>query len=422
MNTGPVEAFAELESALTGLRKAFDDVWQLPEADVVDLIRRNHRVVAQLQFLGLDLLTEAQQRSIPDRQASTSAANWLSGLLRLSPGAAKEQVRVAESLAHRNREVAAALAEGEVGFEQTAAITRTVDALPAAATHDQRRAAEAFLLEQSRILDAAQLMGCRKRLNDVIDPDGTLEREKTAAQLRGATFRNHGDGTQSFSCRDTDERMAKLKAALDPLAAPRPESNGEKDDRTPAQRRADAMADLVSLALRGDQLPKQRGNRAHLLVTITEENLRTRRGFGVTASGEHLTAAAIRRIACDAKITPITVDANGVPLAVGRTRRTVTPAQWCALVIRDKGCIFPGCDRPAGWCQGHHVIYWENWGLTDLDNMVLLCDHHHDSVHHHQWTVEFGEDGHPQVIPPPWMDPTGTPRRNHHWRPPPLGG
>jgi hypothetical protein len=92
-----------LESALTGLRKSLDDLWQLPEADVVDLIRRNHRVVAQLQFLGLDLLTEAQQRSIPARQASASAANWLSGLLRLSPGAAKEQVRVAESLAHRKR-------------------------------------------------------------------------------------------------------------------------------------------------------------------------------------------------------------------------------------------------------------------------------------------------------------------------------
>src|SRR3954465_4244603 len=138
MNTGPVEAFAELESALTGLRKTLDGLWQLPEADVVDLIRRNHRVVAQLQFLGLDLLAEAQQRSVPDRQASTSAANWLSGFVRVSPGAAKEQVGVAESLAHRNREAAAAMAEGEVGFEQTAAITRTVDALPAGATHDQR--------------------------------------------------------------------------------------------------------------------------------------------------------------------------------------------------------------------------------------------------------------------------------------------
>jgi hypothetical protein len=344
----------------------------------------------------------------------------LSGLLRLSPSAAKEQVRVAESLAHRNREAAAAFAEGEVGFEQTAVITRIVDNLPDAATHDQKRRAETFLLAQSRISDAALLMGCRKRLHDHIDPDGTLEREKTAAQLRGANFRNHGDGTQTFNWRGTDETMAKLKAALDPLAAPRPETNGDKDDRTPAQRRADAMADLVGIALRGDQLPKQRGNRAHLLVTITEQNLRTGRGFGVTATGEDLTATAIRRIACDAKITPITIDGNGVPLAVGRTRRTVTPAQWAALVIRDKGCIFPGCDRPASWCQAHHRIHWEDGGPTDLTNTLLHCDHHHDVVHHHGWDVEFGDDGHPQAIPPAWMDQSRTPRRNHYWRPPPL--
>jgi hypothetical protein len=114
------------------------------------------------------------------------------------------------------------------------------------------------------------------------------------------------------------------------------------------------------------------------------------------------------------------VDGNGVPLAVGRTRRTVTPAQWAALIIRDKGCNFPGCDRPAGWCQAHHVIWWEDWGLTDLDNMVLLCDHHHDSVHHHGWDVTFAPDGLPQVIPPAWVDQSRTPRRNSYWRPPPL--
>jgi hypothetical protein len=140
----------------------------------------------------------------------------------------------------------------------------------------------------------------------------------------------------------------------------------------------------------------------------------------LSGSGEDLTAAAIKRIACDAMITPIRIDGNGVPLAVGRTRRTVTPAQWAALVIRDRGCIFPGCDRPPGWCQAHHRIPWEVGGPTVLGNTLLLCDHHHDSVHHHGWDVEFGEDGHPQVIPPPWTDPNRTPRRNSYWRPPVL--
>jgi hypothetical protein len=420
MDTGPVQAFAGLESALCEVRKTFENLWQLPEDDVVELLRRQHLALAQLQFLGLDLLTEARQRSIPDRQAATSPQNWLGGLLRLTPGEAKRRVRVAEALTNRYRDTASAFAEGLVDEDQAAAIATLLDGLPDCATHEQRRRAEAFLLAQSRVLDADALRGLGKKMHEVIDPDGTLEREREAKDKRAAHFRNHGDGTQTFNWRDTDEVMATLKAALDPLAAPRPAQNGEADPRLPSQRRADAISDLVGLALRGDQLPRQRGNRAHLLVVITEENLRTGRGLGLTGSGEDLTAAAIKRIACDAKITPVRIDRHGVPLAVGRTRRTVTPGQWLALVIRDTGCIFPGCDRPAAWCQAHHLIPWEEGGPTDLDNLMLVCDHHHDSVHHHDWEAELGEDGHPQVIPPAWIDQSRTPRRNNHWRPPPV--
>jgi hypothetical protein len=97
-------------------------------------------------------------------------------------------VRVAESLAQRNREVAAALAEGATCFEQAAAITRITDNLPATASHEQQRRAEEFLLEHARVLDAAQLMGLRKRMHDVIDPDGTLQRERDAKDRRAASL------------------------------------------------------------------------------------------------------------------------------------------------------------------------------------------------------------------------------------------
>jgi hypothetical protein len=420
MSNGVVEAFAGFQSALTELRKSFDELYQVHEPDLVELIRAHHTALAQLQYLGLDLITEARQRSIPDRQAATSPNNWLAGLLSLSPGEAKRRVRLAEALTHRYRDTATAFAEGIVDGDQAEVIVTLLDGLPDCATHDQRRRAETFLLDQARVLDAAALRGLGKRIHDVIDPDGTLQRERDAKDKRAAQFRNHGDGTQTLNWRDTDEVMAKLKAGIDALAAPKPAQNGEADPRFPSQRRADAMADLVELALRGDELPRKRGNRPHLLVVISAENLRTARGLGATGTGENLTAAAVKRIACDAKITPIVVDGNGVPLAVGRTRRTVTPAQWLALVIRDTGCIFPGCDRPASWCQAHHLIPWEEGGPTDLDNLVLVCDHHHDAVHHHGWEIEFGPDGHPQVIPPPWIDPLRTPRRNHYRRPPPV--
>ena len=70
--------------------------------------------------------------------------------------------------------------------------------------------------------------------------------------------------------------------------------------------------------------------------------------------------------------------------------------------------------------RSFHRIPWEEGGPTDLDNLLLMCGYHHDVIHHGHWQVEFGPDGHPEVIPPPWIDPHRRPRRNHYWRPPPL--
>ena len=59
---------------------------------------------------------------------------------------------------------------------------------------------------------------------------------------------------------------------------------------------------------------------------------------------------------------------------------------------RDGGCRFPGCTRPTGWTDAHHVVHWRHGGRTDLANLVLLCDHHHHVVHQPDWIVKF--DGH----------------------------
>jgi hypothetical protein len=209
---------------------------------------------------------------------------------------------------------------------------------------------------------------------------------------------------------DTEENLALLQAAIEPLAGPRPGPDGERDPRDPALRRADALVDLVSMTLRHGELPASRGARPHLVITLGDAPLAT------TASGEHLSDAALRRICCDAELTAIRLDAHGVPLSMGRTRRIVSPAQWLALVARDSGCVFTGCDRPAPWCQAHHRIHWSQGGPTDLSNLLLLCDRHHDAVHHQGWAAEFGEDGQPELRPPAWVDSERRPRRNQYWQ------
>jgi hypothetical protein len=128
--------------------------------------------------------------------------------------------------------------------------------------------------------------------------------------------------------------------------------------------------------------------------------------------GGPISAATVRRIACDAGITRIITDPAGVPLDVGREHRTVTAGQWAALVARDRGCAFPGCTRPPEWCHAHHRIHWADGGATDLDNLVLLCGHHHRVIHHSGWAITMADDRLPEFIPPPWIDPDQTPRRN----------
>ena len=90
-----------------------------------------------------------------------------------------------------------------------------------------------------------------------------------------------------------------------------------------------------------------------------------------------VSAATARRIACDCELTRIGIDEAGVPLNLGRSSRLVSPAQRRALIARDHGCAFPGCGRPPGWTQAHHIRHWINGGTTDLANLVLLCAHHY---------------------------------------------
>ncbi|HEX3826283.1 MAG TPA: DUF222 domain-containing protein, partial [Sporichthyaceae bacterium] len=240
-------------------------------------------------------------------------------------------------------------------------------------------------------------------------------REETARRKRAAHLRPNGDGTTTLKWTDTDEQMAHLQAALEPLSAPQPGPDGEPDRRDAAVRRADALADLVALVLRHGDLPASRGARPHLIITITQQSFTNGRGLGITATGEHLSTAAVRRLSCDADLTAIRIGTNGVPLSMGRTRRTVSPQQWLALVVRDSGCVFPNCDRPAAWCDAHHVRHWIEGGPTDLENMVLVCGRHHDAIHHGGWDVETGADGKPELRPPPWVDPERRARRNRYW-------
>jgi hypothetical protein len=334
----------------------------------------------------------------------------------MSPQTAHERVRTALAFERTCPATYDRLAAGDLSYEQAAAITRVVNELPEGATDKQLAHAERYLLDRAPRSNALELRKLHKRVEDVIDPDGLLERERNAPKKRDLTVKDNHDGTQTVRWTDTDERIAAFKAALNGLAAPQPAADGTQDPRTAGQRRADAMHDLMARSLRFGDLPAIRGHAASVIVTISEENLRTGRGLGITTTGETLTAEAVQRIACSAEIHPLHIDGNGVPLRLGRAQRLASHAQWLALIARDGGCIGGGCTRPPEWCQAHHILFWELFGLTDIENLVLLCDFHHDQVHHGGWEIRIADDGHPELIPPEHVDPDQKPIRNTYWR------
>ena len=156
-----------------------------------------------------------------------------------------------------------------------------------------------------------------------------------------------------------------------------------------------------------------------MVVTIGLDALRSGLGMGtLCSSGECLSAGDIRRLACDADIIPAVLGGDSQILDLGRGSRLFTGSTRQLLVLRDQGCVFPGCNAPPTVCEGHHITPWWAGGTTALSNLVLLCPHHHGVVEPprfwelpppDRWEVRLNHDGRPEFIPPRRRDPDRQP-------------
>lgn len=94
------------------------------------------------------------------------------------------------------------------------------------------------------------------------------------------------------------------------------------------------------------------------------------------------------RMMCDCAVSRVVMRGRSEILDMGRKTRLVTSVQRRALAIRDRGCVFSGCNRPESWCDAHHIKHWvRDNGPTELDNLALLCRRHHVLVHEGGWTL-----------------------------------
>ncbi len=251
--------------------------------------------------------------------------------------------------------------------------------------------------------------------------------EKIADQFRAQTVpdqaeekarRQHRD--QSIHASTSLGGMVHISGWLDPEAGaafqralgfftPPPPSKDElladpSSFQPVAYRRALGLSQLVRHAMtHAEGCNGEGGAHDTMIIGVDLETLRTGIGTGQVAGGPLLGAGTLRRLACDAAIIPAVLGADGEILDLGRKTRNPSAALRAAVIARDGGCIFPGCQRPPSWCQCHHCWHWLNGGPTNLENLHLLCSKHHHLCHEGGWRLTVEKDAERT----PWFHPPG---------------
>ncbi|WP_155389503.1 HNH endonuclease signature motif containing protein [Catellatospora paridis] len=429
-------------------------VWPLADAELITALDATRGLRERLMAVELSLVRELDARALPAAHGASSTAVWLREHWRIGIRGAKQTVHLARAL-DRLPATADALAAGTVNTEQAAVIAEALAELPAVAGLEIAEKAEAALIGFAAQFEPSVLRRFGERILTHVAPDlaeehereALAEHEERAHAARTLTLTPDRSGRVRLTGWLDTEAAAIVTAALDPLTRPGAldptravlptsaaitgdlsvdgsvhagaRSPGHvRDLRTAGQRRADALTEICRRVLASGELPDNGGDRPQLVVTVDYDDLARRTGAGLLDNGATLTPDTARRIACDAQVIPAVLGGDGQLLDLGRTRRLFTGALRRALVLRDRGCAFPGCDRPPRWCQGHHIRHWADGGPTDLDNAVLLCGHHHRVIHHEDWRVRLGHDRRPEFIPPSYVDAARHPCRNtFHLRP-----
>jgi hypothetical protein len=315
--------------------------------------------------------------------------DWLRWKCKMSAGAAAERLTVARQIEQLPK-TEDAFARGEVSYQQVAVLARTADHVGA----EQVRKVESSFLKAAETMDPGQLVGVAKDFEHRVDPQAALDEANRAFERRYLHIGEPVDGLVRLDGLIDSEAGAALRQAVDGQGAP-----SKDDDRTPGQRRADRLMELVLRSGRGKGTDGA-SSRPHLIIRASVETLMKSPGApaGELEHGGTVPADTVRRVACDAAITRI-VGAGELEGEISKASRTIQPATRRALDARDRHCVFGSCDRPPVWCDGHHIWFWAEGGPTTLENLALLCRPHHRKVHEGGWRIQRRKDGRFVTIP-----------------------
>ncbi|HUF33402.1 MAG TPA: DUF222 domain-containing protein [Acidimicrobiales bacterium] len=312
---------------------------------------------------------------------ATSLTAWLRHHTAMSGAAASSTARTARRL--RSLPLTGdAWRDGRLSGGQVQAVVANVDDATIGLLADH----EAELVPVLEPLDVAQTATAMRRWKE--RADAVVDRGDPAPARRSLRLsRTLGDRYELTGSLDA-ESGATIEAALR-LALT---DDAEGEERTAPQRRADALGDICRFFLDHQQTRAGGRHRPHLNIVATLDDL-DGDGPGQVIDGPLLPAASLQRLLCDSAVHRVLMKGRTSILDYGTATRTVPANLYNALVLRDRHCRHPGCDRPPGWCEAHHVIHVNRHGPTKLTNLVLKCCRHHHLAHLPRWSETMDPDG-----------------------------
>lgn len=277
--------------------------------------------------------------------------------------------------------------------------------------HDAWATAAEQLIAEAAERTVEELLAAARSVRDLLDPKGCGRRFDE--RLTKRTFRvwRDADGGRHARIDFDDDGGAFTQAIID--AALRPRRGGprfvdadeatraaqlEQDPRTNDQLTYDLMMDVIRAGALADADQVFGTRQAGLRLVVTADSAAAERAGAPAVAileddGAALPAWLAAQHACSTGTTTCTFDGLGNPLDVGREQRLFTPKQRIALANRDGGCRWRGCDRPASYCESHHIDPYAQGGRTDIDRGILLCRWHHMELHHGGWSItRLGKD------------------------------
>ena len=318
-------------------------------------------------------------------EGATSACAWLRDRAGMTGAAAKSLVRTAQRL--RSLPVTReAWVSGSLSGGQVAAVVANVDGRRVELFAQHESAVVPSLVSLSVPETATAMSLWRARADALVDDAPPAEPERSVHLSK--TLEGRWELKGSLDVEGGEVVAAALRLAM-----------VDDFERLPAVKRADAFVDIARFYLDHQQHRPAGRHRPHLNVVVDWEALLDG-GPGRVVGGGFLDGASIKRLLCDANVHRVVTDGRSSLLDYGTATRTVPANLWNALVLRDEHCRHAGCDRPAHWCEAHHVVPVLEGGPTSLDNLVLKCTRHHHIGHLPGWHEKLRPDGELVVTDP----------------------